>query len=130
MDCESITVLDFDKDIKGRRSTSFEDRFLCAASTRFLIRQCNCFDPTNKITQRWIEEQVIKRLTVCRTDELHTALGNCTGCSSFEFAPNLVNDDHFGVMIFNRFDHYFMLKHWLAYLHTTCFANRGMRYIT
>src|SRR6266545_7761193 len=119
MDCEAIAVLDFNEHIKGGWSASFEDRFLCAASTRFLIRQGHCFNPTDKITQRGIEEQVIERLTMCRADELHTALGNRTSCLRFELAPNLVNDNHLGIMILDRFDHHFMLEHWLAHLHTT-----------
>ena len=64
-----------------------------------------------------------------RADELHAALGNGARRLGFEFAPDLVNDDDFGVVIFNGFDHHFMLKHGLADLHTARLAHGRMRHI-
>src|SRR5258706_1689668 len=65
-----------------------------------------------------------------RANELDTAFSDRARGKGLEFAPDLVNDDDFGIVIFNGFDHHFMLKHWLAYLHTTRLANSRVRNIT
>src|SRR5258706_4565827 len=73
---------------------------------------------------------VSKRLTVRRTNQLHTAFSNQTRRESFKLASDLINDDDFGIVILNGFDHPFMLQHRLADLHATRFANSRMRHIT
>jgi len=130
MHCETVTILDFDQHVEGRRRASFQHRFLGAASTRFLIRQGDRFDPTDQIAQGRVEQQVIKGLTMCRADQLYAALGDRASGSSFELAPDLVDDDHFRVVILYRFDHHLVLKHRLAYLHATRLAHGRMRYIS
>ena len=64
-----------------------------------------------------------------RSDELHAAFSNSTRRRSFEFTPDLIDDDHFGIMIFNRFDHHFMLKRWHSDLHAARLADGRMRHI-
>ena len=66
---------------------------------------------------------------MCCTDELYTAFGDGAGGERFEFTPDLVDDDHFGVVILHGFDHHLMLKHWLTDLHAACLAHSGMRHI-
>ena len=63
------------------------------------------------------------------TDQLNAARGDRACRGSFEFTPDLIDHNDLGVVVFNRLDHHFMLKHWLAYLHTAGLAHRGVRNI-
>ena len=48
------------------------------------------------------------------TDQLDTPLGNRPGSLGFQFPPDLINDDDFRVMVFDRFDHHLMLQRGLG----------------
>jgi hypothetical protein len=125
MDRETITVLDLDQHIKRRRGASFEDRFLRTAPPGFFIRQRDCFDPTDQIAQCRVEEQVIQGLTMGGADQLHTALCDRAGGRGLKLAPDLVDHDDLRVMIFNRFDHHFVLEHRLSHLHRRALPTAG-----
>ena len=52
-----------------------------------------------------------------------------TRCHRFEFAPDFINHNDFGIMVFNRFNHHFMLTFRVIYLHTPRFTNSRVRHI-
>jgi len=62
--------------------------------------------------------------------ELNPAFSDGTGCHGFKFSPDLVDDDHLGVVIFNGFDHYLVLQGGCGNLHTASLSYRGMGYIS
>ena len=64
-----------------------------------------------------------------RADELHTALGDGARGSGFELAPDLVDDNDFGIVILDRLDHHLVLEHRLAHLHAPGAPHSGMRHI-
>jgi len=67
---------------------------------------------------------------VRRADQLYAALGDGARRLRFEFAPDLVNDDDFGIVILDGFDHHLMLKRGLADLHSARAPNCGVRHVT
>jgi len=44
------------------------------------------------------------------SDQLHAAFRDCAGGKCLELTPDLVNHDYFRVVVFDRFDHDFMLQ--------------------
>ena len=64
-----------------------------------------------------------------RADQLHTTLGNRPGSHCFQFTPDFINDDDFGVMVFHRFDHDFVLAFRARYLHPAGFTDCRVRHI-
>ena len=63
-------------------------------------------------------------------DQLDAALGDGTGSLSFQFPSDLIDNDHFRVMVFHRFDHHFVLQRRLSDLQTACVTYGRMRHIT
>ncbi len=64
-----------------------------------------------------------------RADKLDTALGNGSRRLCLKFSSDLVDDDHFGVVVFHRLDHDFMLQRWLGDLHPPRATNRRVRHV-
>ena len=81
-----------------------------APAPRFFVRQRDALDAAHQIRQRRVEQQVFQRLAVSRADQLNAALGNGARRLRFEFAPNFVNDDDFGVVVLDRLDHHLVLQ--------------------
>jgi hypothetical protein len=129
VDGETVAGLDLDQHVEGRRGASFEDRLLRAAPARLFIRQGHRFDATDQVAQRRVEQQVVQGLTVRRADQLYAALGDRAGGGSLGFAPDLIDDDHFRVMVLHGLDHHLVLEHGLAHLHAPRLAHRRMRHV-
>ena len=130
MDGKALAVLDLDEHVEGRRRASFEDGLLRTAAAGFFIGESHRFDTADKVAEGWVEQKVIEGLTVRRTDELHAAFRNGARGKRFELAPDLVDDDDFGVVILHGFDHHLVLKHRLADLHAARLTHSRMRHIT
>ena len=64
-----------------------------------------------------------------RSDQLNTAFCDRPCCLCFQFPADLVDDDHFRVMGFDRFDHHFMLQGRLSDLQTACVTDGRMRHV-
>ena len=62
-------------------------------------------------------------------NELNASLRNGAGSQGLELATDLVDDDDFGVVVLNRFDHDLVLLHRLAHLHTARLAYSRMGHI-
>ena len=62
-----------------------------------------------------------------RADELNAAFGDGASSLCFEFRADLVDDDDFGHVIFDRFDHHRVLERGGGHLHPACAADRGVR---
>jgi hypothetical protein len=90
---------------------------LSTTPARFFVGKSNRFDTTHQVGQCRVEEQVLQVVTVGSTNELNATFCNRAGSSSFELSTNLVNDDHFRIMVFDRLDHDFMLKGGQGNLH-------------
>ncbi len=60
-------------------------------------------------------------------DQLHAPLGDGAGGGGLQLPADLVDHDHFGVVVFDSFDHHFVLQHGLAHLHAACFAHGRVR---
>ena len=129
MNGEAIAGLDLDEDVKGGRRAAFEDSLLRTATAGFFVRKCHRFDAADEVAERGVEQKVIERLPMRRADQLHTAFCDGAGGKGFEFTPDLVDDDDFGVVILHGFDHHLVLKHRLADLHATRFAHSRVRHI-
>jgi len=128
MDGQQIALLDLDENIKGRRRAAFQNGFLGAAPPGFLIdRVTDRYRPPDQ--KGGIEEQIFKRAAVSGPDQLDTPLGNGAGGDGFELAADLIDHDHFGVVVFDRFDHHFVLKGWGRNLHAAGFSNGRVRHI-
>ena len=63
-------------------------------------------------------------------DELHSPFGDGPRSYGFQLASDLINHDHFRVMVFNGLDHDLVLQAWFANLHPTRASDSRMRHIT
>src|SRR5258708_19460694 len=115
--------------VESWRRTTFQHDFLRTAPPRLLVGERDRFDTADQVRKRGIEQQVVGRLTVRRADKLDTALGNGSRRLCLKLSPDLVNDDHFGVVVFHRLDHDFMLQRWLGDLHPPRATNRRLRHV-
>ncbi len=129
MDGELVARLDLDQHIEGGRSAALEHGLLRAAAAGFLVRKRDRLDTADQVGQGGVEQQVLERLAMCRTDELHAAFGNGAGSGGLELAPDLVDDDHLGIVILDRLDHHLVLQHRLTHLHAPGAPDGGVRHI-
>ena len=63
-------------------------------------------------------------------NQLHAAFRDGSGGLRFQFPANFVNDNHFRVMIFHRFNHDLVLKRRSGHLHAPGGAYRGVRHVS
>ena len=98
-----------------------------AAPPRLLVAQRHGLDAADQVRQRGVEHQVFQRGAVRRADQLHAALGNGAGGGGFQFGADLVNDDHFGHMVFHCLDHHGVLTGGAGHLHSAGPSDRGVR---
>jgi hypothetical protein len=66
---------------------------------------------------------------VCRADQLDTAFGNRAGGHRFEFAPDLVDHDDFGIVVFDGLDHDLVLAFGARDLHPARTTDRRVRHV-
>ncbi len=64
-----------------------------------------------------------------RADQLHAAFGNGARGGRFQFPPDFVDDDNFGIVVLDRFDHHLMLAIRYGHLHAAGATDCGMRHI-
>ena len=105
-----IPVLNLDHDVEGRGRLSLQDGFLSAASFCLLIAQSNRLNPTDKVTQGRIHDQVVQRVSMSGGHKLHPTLGDGTCCLSLELGTDLIDHNDLGHVVFHRLNHYGMLK--------------------
>ena len=126
---QPVAVLDLDQHIEGGRRAALQHGLLRAAPAGFLIRERDRLDPAHQVGQGGVEQQVLQRVAVGRADQLHAALGDGAGGGGFQLAPDLVDDDRFGVVVFHRLDHHLVLQGGRGHLHAAGAAHRRVRHI-
>ncbi len=109
---QTIFVLNLDEDVERWWRLALEDRLLRPTPFGLLIAQCDSLNAANEIAERGIHEEVLQGIPVRRRDELNAAFGDRAGGERLGLRPDLVNDDHFGHVILNGFDHDSMLQFW------------------
>ena len=83
--------------------------------------------PPSKIRQRRIHQQVVERVAVRRRDQLNAALGNRSRGLRLRLGADLIDDDDFGHVVLNRFDHDRVLQIRPRHLHPSAGSDAGMR---
>jgi hypothetical protein len=130
MDDHVLAILDLDQHIEGGRRFAFEHTLLRAATPRLLVRQSDRLDATHQVAQSGVVEQIVQCVAVRGADQLHTALGDGACGDGFQFAPDLVDDNHLRHVIFHRLDHHLVLLRWVGHLHAASAADGRVRDIT
>ena len=129
MNRQAIAILNFDQQIERRRGLAFKHGFTRAAPARFFIRKRYGTDPAEQIRERRVHQKIFEGLTVGCTDKRHAALSDRACRPGFHFGSDFIDDDDFGHVIFDRFDHHRVLQPWIGDLHAASQANAGMRNI-
>ena len=106
----ALAFLDLDEDVEGGRGFAFEHGLLGAAAAGLLVGQGDGIDAADQVGEGWVHEQVFEGIAVGGADELDAAFGDGAGGDGFELAADFVDDDGFGHVIFDGFDHDFMLQ--------------------
>ena len=122
-------VLNLDQHIKRRRSLALKHGLLSPAPPRLFVRQGDGLYAADQVRQRRIDHQIFERVAMHGCDKLDSALCNRARGKRLLRSAYLVNDDHFGHMILDRFDHHLMLVFRIGHLHSTRAAYTRMRHI-
>ncbi len=130
MHFDVFALLNFNQNGESGWGFALQNRFLGAPPSRFVIRERYGRNTANQIGKGWIDQKIVQRITVSRAHQLDAAFGNRSGSLGFEFAANFVNHNHFRVVVFNRFNHHFMLQGRLGNLHTARRPNSRMRHVS
>jgi hypothetical protein len=125
---QAIAIVNLDHDVEGRGRLAFENGLARAAAARFFVRQRHALMPPTKIRKRRIHQEILQRLAMRRADQRHAAFGNRAGGGRpRHFRPDLVDDDHFGHVIFDGLDHHRVLQRRVGDLHAPSHADARMR---
>ena len=121
-----VARLNFHYHIKSGRRLAFQHRLLRAAKTRLLVAQRHRLYPANQVGQRGVHNQIVQRVPVGRSHQLHPPLGNSSGGGGLLRRPHLVNDDDLRHMILHRLNHHPVLLGGRRHLHPPGVADGGM----
>ncbi len=122
-----VVIYNFHHHAKGGWSLALQDRFLRVPSLGFLISQGDRLDAADEVGQRRVHYQVLQSVAMCCAHQLHSALGNSSGCFGFEFSAYFVNNDDLGHVILHCFNHHGMLFGRSSYLHSPGVPDGRMR---
>ncbi len=126
---QPVALLDLDQHVEGGRGAPFEHGLLRAAAAGFFIGKGDRFDAADQVGKGGVEQQVFEGAPVGGGDQLHAALGDGAGGEGFQLAPDLIDDDHLGVVVFNRLDHHLVLQGGGAHLHAAGASHGGMGHV-
>src|SRR5450759_142092 len=129
VDRDLLPVKDFDNHVERWRRLALQYALLGAAAPRLLIAEGHGLDAADQVRQGRIQHQVVEVVAVGRADELHAALGDRSGGLSFQFRPDLVDDDDLGHVVLDRLDHHLVLKRVDPDLHPPCPTDGRVRNI-
>ena len=96
---------------------ALENGFLGAAAAGFLVGQGDGIDAADQVGEGRVHEQVFECIAVGGADQLDAAFGNGAGGDGFQFAADFIDDNGFRHVVFDGFDHDFVLQSGRCHLH-------------
>ena len=125
-----VAINDLHDHIEGWWRLALQHALLRAASACLIVTEGNALNAADQVGERWVQHQVVEAVAVGGTDQLHAALGDRSCSNGLGLGADLVNHDHLGHVVLDRFDHDEMLSLWSAHLHSSRLADRWMRNVT
>ena len=124
-----MAAVHFHRHRKGRFSRTLQNSFLGASPACFVIAEGDRLNPTDKITQRRVLDQIRQRIAVGCGHQHHAAFGDGACRLSFQLCADLIDDDDLRHVVFNRLDHHLMLLLRTGNLHPSGPSDRRVRNI-
>ena len=110
VDDHALPFLDFDEDVESGRGFALQNGLLGAAAAGFLVGQGDGIDAADQVGERGVHEQVFERIAVGGADELDAAFGDRAGGDGLKLPADFIDDDGLRHVVFDRFDHHFVLQ--------------------
>jgi hypothetical protein len=87
-------------------------------------------DPAHQVGEGGIFDQVVDAVAMGSGHQLYPPLGNGTRGQSFQFSADLVDNYHFGHVVFHCLDHHLVLQLWAGHLHPSGPTNTRMGHVS
>ena len=127
MDRQPVAIVNLDDDVERRRRLALEHGLARAAPARFFVGERHRADAADQVGERRVHQQVLERLPVRGADQRDAALGDRARGDGLGLGADLVDDDDFGHVVFDRFDHHGVLQGRVGDLHAPREPDAGMR---
>lgn len=127
MQGNTVPCLDLNDRIKRGGRLAFEDGLLGAAATGLFVAESDRLNAADEVREGRVQHEVFECVAMGRADELDTALSDGAGGVRFQLGADFIDDDNFGHVVFDGFDHDGVLKGGRGHLHPAGAADRRVR---